>query len=96
MRMVDFPTEIRIGYVTNSSQKLYPSIQLAAAPIGTAALNFADKMLPAGSSSLYCQVDFQELLQVHGTRIQRNTFRSVPSGAVMCECGSLEGLAMDY
>ena len=62
VKMVDFPTEIRIGYITNRSQKPYPLIQPAASPIGTVALNFADKMLPAGSGSLYCQVVFQELL----------------------------------
>jgi hypothetical protein len=49
MKVIDFPTEIRIGYLT--SQKPYPLIQPAASPIGTVALNFADKMLPAGSGS---------------------------------------------
>jgi hypothetical protein len=63
--MVDFSTEIRIGYLTNRSQKPYPFIQPAASPIGTVALNFADKMLPAGSGSVLCQVVFQELLYAY-------------------------------
>jgi hypothetical protein len=80
--MVDFPTEIGIGYLTNKIQKPYPLIQPAVSPIGTVALNFADKILPAASSSLYCQVVFQELLQVYGTRFHRSMFCSVPSGPV--------------
>jgi len=71
-------------------------IQPATSPIGTVALNFADKMLPAVSGSLYCRVVFQELLQVHGTHIHSSKFRGVPSGAVMSESDSVEGLAMEY
>jgi hypothetical protein len=78
--MVDFPTEFRVGYLTNSSQKLFPLIQPATANIGTVALNFVNKMLPVGSSSWYCQVVFQERLQVHGTCIHRRKFRMSTQG----------------
>jgi len=63
-----FPTEIRICYLTNRSQKPYPLIQPAASPIGNVALNYADKMLAAVSSSLYCQVVFQERLHAYSLK----------------------------